>query len=330
MVVGVVMGKARKRRASARASASRAQKVPEQPARPVRTAVWAAIVAAFTALVVAVVTGAAGQLVDVRAAKDWVRDVSDRVFSRSDASSASPDQLDAGAALRLSVLEIDGSYGQNAAFPPAPASAWAPFFRSPEMPAMSSLLAAGGYAAGGLTVKVSIESRRNQPITVFDVRPVRMVREDVPHGVLVYVLNQGSPLERMTFDLDRPHPIGHRMDDGQTSGAGRPFFDVESVDLPSSGSVATLSLEFTTLRWAYRFGVAIDYSVGGRNYIQELPPGPAGAYRVAADLCQFGVTKNRLPAADVKRLGGLHYQSVRTVVGTDDGSGFTLATRKTC
>ncbi|BCJ41191.1 hypothetical protein GCM10010168_45110 [Actinoplanes ianthinogenes] len=310
------MGKSRKRRPTRAAPPPAAPPPAPEPPRPhrVRKALLATAGTVLTTLLVLVVTGAAGQIVDVPAAQDRLRALSDRLFGGDDEESAADPA--AGSALRVDVLDVDGSYGQVAAFPAEPASAWQPFFQSPDLPTMAALLTAGGWAGGGLKLTVSLESRRTQDITVFDVRPVRLHRRPIPHGAVVSVLNQGAPLERMAFDLDSPQPVARKLTgtDPAAAAKARPFFEVQTVPLPQAGARSVLLLEFTTLRAAYDFGVAIDYTTGGRSYTQELPGGP---YRVAADLCQAGA-----PA--------LHYDHVRTVSGGADGTAFTMTTQSSC
>jgi hypothetical protein len=315
------MGKSRRRR-PARAAP------PSEPSRPrrFRAALLGAAGTVVTTMLVLVVTGTAGQIVDVPAMQDRLRALSDRLFDGDDAGTVGTDPAD-GSAVRISVLGVDGSYGQVAAFPAEPASAWQPFFRSPALPSMPALLAAGGWAAGGLKLTVSLESRRTQDVTVFDVRPVRLHRQPIPHGALVSVLSQGAPLDRMAFDLDSPRPVAREMNGDDPVAQARPFFEVQTVSLPQAGSRAVLLLEFTTLRWAYDFGVAIDYTTGGRSYSQEVP---GGAYQVAADLCQAGDPRHPLSRADLRRLRALHYDRIRTVAGDGARTGFTMVTRSSC
>jgi hypothetical protein len=323
------MGKARRRRRAPTSGGPPAAPAPPRPARrSVLLAVGGAVGAAVTALVVAGATGLVGQVIDVPAAKDRVRQVRDRVFHRSAPSTASPEHRADGDGLGLSVLDVDGSYGRTAAFPAEPADSYRPFFRSADLPSMPSLLAAGGYAVGGLRIKVSIGSRRNEKIDVFDVRPVDLRRQEVTAGVLVYVLNQGSPVERMSFDLDSPRPTARLLGEGVESGPGTGYFDVQTVPLDGPGATAVLSLEFVTIRWSYTFDVDVHYHLGGRSYVQRLPRGPGGPYRVTADLCQLPTFRDRLAPADRTRLGRLRYGAVRSL---DEGAdGYMLRTRSGC
>ncbi len=289
--------------------------------RPTRSGRWTprrvlkwlggTLAAALAAVVIAAVTGIPGQILDGPKVKDALRDYDAQALVKG---------LRRGDALQLTVLDLTTLHGWAAAFPADRVAAAQQFLDQRAWPEdigdfFRRELDAGGYAIGSLVVELEVEGKRNQEITIYDIRP--LVRPaPIPVGAAVRIASEGDTTRQMVFDLDTPAPIAKAIPDGMdglgalTDTATSPFFRTQRIGLPD-GHKETLALTFVAVRGAYEFTLAIDYELGGQKFTQTVTLSGA-PFRVAADLCTLPGVAERLSDADRKQLAGLRYGQVTT------------------
>lgn len=214
----------------------------------------------------------------------------------------------------------DVNLGESAVFPPnAVASAPSGLFTQTKMPGeipseAHSLPAhemkAGGYLLGGAAVSVDVRTIGEVQATIHDVRVVNLKRLPVVTGKAFIIQGQGGGNEDITYDLDKPSPIGVTPQTGKAWQATR-HSDV------TAQKKDTFELLFATNLYAYTFNVAFDYVVNGKSYTQILnsQDGKPLLMRVSADLCP--TNRNQVSAAGRAKLGALHYTSINSNVLTD-------------
>jgi len=260
----------------------------------------AAIGAGLTAVVVAVVVAFASNMVDADRIGDGVRN-------------RDPEQLIAGFrpgdALQTTITNIhDGNDAWTAAFDEANLSAAERFMTLTEVPGdrngyFNAVLDAGGYAWGGMNLLLEVEGKRNQEITIFDIR-VNRSTVSVPSGAVVLVYNQGGDTSQMQIDLDAAVPVPQILDDNV--GPARPFFKVKRIGL-AAGQKETLSIEMDTVRSAYEFTLSIDYEVGGEKFTSVVDR-DGKPFRVTAIPCANASRSGGPSQSDDPLLAGVIYQ----------------------
>ncbi|MBK6017011.1 hypothetical protein [Streptomyces sp. MBT53] len=214
----------------------------------------------------------------------------------------------------------DVNLGESAVFPPnAVASAPSGLFTQTKMPAEISSevhslpaheMKAGGYLLGGAALSVDVRTVGQVQATIHDVRVVNLKRLPVFTGKAFIIQGQGGGNEDITYDLDKPSPIGVTPQTGKAWQATR-HSDVTAQKKDS------FELLFATNLYAYTFNVAFDYVVNGKSYTQMLngQDGKPLLMRVSADLCP--TNRNQVSAAGRAKLSALHYTSINSNVLTD-------------
>ncbi|MEV4351018.1 hypothetical protein AB0J83_41710 [Actinoplanes sp. NPDC049596] len=146
----------------------------------------------------------------------------------------------------------------------------------------SAALTDGAYAVQSLSLTVSLESRLDRKITVYDIKPVA-VPGPIVDGPLIALGNQGSTADEMIFDLDAAAPTALRAD-------ARPYFRSHSIIL-GRGEKNTVVMAFFALTASYSFRVAVSFEVDGRRYTEMLDR--AGRpFLLTPDLCPVRFTSS--------------------------------------
>lgn len=228
---------------------------------------WIAGVAAtvVSSLVLAVLGWAGPQLIDGAAAKDRLRQA-----ARADGD------------LRYTVEYLDG--GDDLVLPngatltdrqKSTLKDWStptnPMARLDGL--VGELRAAGAANPNVLTVRVTLEGRRNQPIKVDTVEPVNIRRQAPYAGIFLSIPPQGGGNTiKMIFNLDEAHPIarlpvpvkeGDPPKPTQSDGMqpGPPFFQNTTLTL-GDGEEDAIVIKSVATRWATSFDIRIAYRVG--------------------------------------------------------------------
>ena len=273
------------------------------PAKEHKARVWIIGVAAAVAatLVGTFVIAVVPQIFDVRKLGDDVR---------------------TGDALSITLLgEKNTSGGWQAVFPRADANAAQQFMVPGPFPQdvhdyLRRELDAGAFLLGGANLQVEVEGRRNEEITLYDVRPV-VTREQLPTGPVTAIGSQGNDTLQMTFNLDSPQPIATISDGSPQDGDA--YFDDRRIGF-TDGHKETLSLSLHAYTGAYSLAIAFDYEISGVKYTQMLRRA-TGPFRVAAALCVAQADRAKVPADVQRTFAGMSYQSA---VGVDFGSAYKI------
>ncbi|WP_155368087.1 hypothetical protein [Catellatospora vulcania] len=210
-----------------------------------------------------------------------------------------------GGQLRTAILGFQGPYGSgNYALPEQLLAAVPDAFdrRRPN----DELFALGMFTRGGGLLSFTVTNAGAQAATVYDVRPVNIVRECTPLGMAVELGSEGGEGPSFRFDLDAAAPRAFEVD---PQGRHTWFFEKRTITL-EPGRKESVSVQFDTLFGAYSFDLAIAFEAGGAKYTQLLR-NDAGPFRVASSLCPTPADRQQLTADQVAQLKKLRYRQVR-------------------
>ncbi|MGI5151576.1 hypothetical protein ACQEVC_35335 [Plantactinospora sp. CA-294935] len=164
----------------------------------------------------------------------------------------------------------------------------------------------GAFMVGGGELHFSVTNTGPEPVTIYNARPVNIVRECMPLGLAMLFRSEGGSSLTFRFNLDAAAPRARPMD-GRQDGPG--FFEKRRIEVGADRKV-NLSALFDTADGAYSFDLALEYEVGGVNHVQLVRLG-AAPMRIAAALCPTREVRQRLSDEQVARLRGLRYQHVK-------------------
>ena len=218
----------------------------------------AAIAAALAAMIGLALTGALGQIIDVPRAEDAMRP---------------------GDALRITTVSIStsGDGSRSVSFATAPSNLKALVGARADADSFFELaLDAGAYAWAPLNVRLLIEGRRNQKVSVVNVRAIDLRRQDPATALTFPLPAQGGATDQMVINLDSSVRVARVVSDAGT--AGKPFFDTIQITL-GDGDTTTIVIGFEASASAYTFNIAVDYRLGGRLYTQTVTRN-GGPFRV--------------------------------------------------
>jgi hypothetical protein len=145
-------------------------------------------------------------------------------------------------------------------------------------------LEAGAFALGWLALKVKLENITGSTMTVYNILPANVRREEVPLGpaILVGPAGGNNPLDQpkeVYLDLDEVPPVARDLWEKEP----RQFFDVNEISL-APGAAQTIFVILETDRSAYSFDVEFHFEVGGNKGSQILNR-KGSPFRVALNLC---------------------------------------------
>lgn len=196
--------------------------------------------------------------------------------------------------------------------------------------ALVKLIDARGYLLGGMKMNLVVTSKKGSTAEVMRVRPVNIKRLDkIPVGAAFLLPSQGGgEVRQMAFDMDSPSPIP-RHPAGAAGPEGEPYFSTNRITIEGNDKDGeAISAEFSTVKGAYSFQIAIEYRVNGKKEREkQLVPGvdgKPGTFRIAADLCPLPGLKPRLKTADLKVLANLRYKNLRVVDQQNLEQGYSL------
>ncbi|MFI6230122.1 hypothetical protein ACIBCR_22765 [Micromonospora echinospora] len=151
---------------------------------------------------------------------------------------------------------------------------------SHELFASGELRAAGAATVDVLTLRVTLEGRRNQDIFVDSVAPVVVERQAPFSGTLFYAPSQGAgTVTKMMFNLDERQPRARIVENyeegdgetarifaGLTDGAkpGALFFRENTLTIKDAQEDALL-IQSVATEQAVSFNIKIDYRIGGKK-----------------------------------------------------------------
>jgi len=216
------------------------------------------LLAGLSALVVAIVQGVPGQIVDVPAAKDALRPGDDIRFTSSEVFTANS---------RMRVITDDPSPvdAKLAAILAQPGGAVSDS-------AQKSLFRGLNFTS--MKFKIVLEGRRAEEITIESLTPHTITEADPPQGVLMDIPAQGEEDDISAFlDLDvRPHTLRDAvMPKGTDPGAftvpepGGPFLASKTISLKDREQVV-LNISIESIVHYYKFDFDATYIKGGKEY----------------------------------------------------------------
>jgi hypothetical protein len=208
---------------------------------------------ALTTLATGALTGIPGQVFDVEAVKDSIRPGPD--FRHS-----------------VEIVNLDDQ-GFSVAFRGRyqPTTAQQRLMRrldgvtAPQLAAQ--LRARGGVDLRTLSLRVVVEGRSNQTVTILDIRPIAVVRTAPVGGTLFSIPPQaGAPTMKMIVDLDDPTPVLRTvvLKNGWQPVGGRPFFEDNTIRLRDRER-DVLVIRATAERYSVAFKLEVDYLVGAKR-----------------------------------------------------------------
>ncbi|MER5966913.1 trypsin-like peptidase domain-containing protein [Streptomyces sp. NPDC002057] len=186
---------------------------------------------------------------------------------------------------------------------------------APMPAAMNRHVETRGYLLAGALVNLVVDGLDGN-VEITKVRPVGTVKEPIPLGAAFYFPSQGGGVVRaMDFDMDDTSPVA-RIPPGATDAGpvGEPFFTSRRITV-KQGESERLALNFSTVRAAYVFKVAVNYVAGGKQFSQFIEDGSGRprVFRISADPCPWDGMRGRLTEQDIRTLGTMHFRHVRTV-----------------
>ncbi|MEV0734268.1 HNH endonuclease signature motif containing protein [Polymorphospora sp. NPDC050346] len=130
----------------------------------------------------------------------------------------------------------------------------------------ADLRAAGAANPHTLTLRVTLEGRRNQPIRIDDVRPISLRRTDPHSGTLLDIPAQSSGQTiRMMFDFDEADPRARIAvpDGGVGNEPGDLFFKHHTLEVGDQAEEVVV-IESIIGQGAATFEIGVDYRIGGQ------------------------------------------------------------------
>jgi hypothetical protein len=229
--------------------------------------VWIAGVAATVvgSLVLAVLTWVGPQIIDGAAVKDWLREA-----ARADGD------------LRYTVEYVDGGFDlvlpQGATLTNGQKSTLKDWSTPANLMSglqglVEELRAAGAADPNVLTVRVTLEGRRNQPIKVDAIEPVNIRRQAPYSGIFLSIPPQGpGNTIKLMFNLDEVQPIARvavpvkegdppKPTEKDDIRPGPPFFQNTTLTV-NDGQEDAIVIQSVATRWATSFDIRIAYRVG--------------------------------------------------------------------
>jgi hypothetical protein len=131
----------------------------------------------------------------------------------------------------------------------------------------AQLRARGGVDVRALTLRIVLEGRSNQAVTILDMRPVAVARTVPVGGTLFSVPPQaGAPTMKMIVDLDKPLPVLRTvvLKHGWQPVGGRPFFEDITIRLRDRERDVLL-VRAVADRYSVAFKLEVDYLVGAKR-----------------------------------------------------------------
>lgn len=179
----------------------------------------------------------------------------------------------------------------------------------------------GAFSYDGAVVDLSIYNRQPDPSTINNVRIVNKRQVCPPEGLLFLEGSEGGGDDgvlNIIFSLDAAAPIAHgRSETGELETA--PYFDSHAERIgPQEETI--VHLDMSTVRFAYEFDIAIDYTSGGKAHTQIVRR-RGSPFRVTTTLCPSPELRVSISDHDVQRLKGQHYDLVRHRLGETDSTG---------
>jgi hypothetical protein len=220
-----------------------------------RPAAWIiGIVLASTATVVgAILTGIPSQLFDARAVKDQIRPggdisvVAEIVYlADEDRSMATGENYSPDAQLRHMLAQPGAAGGESPQF-------------------TQRVRAVGGANLNKLTIRTTLEGRRNQQVRIFGLRPEITESGRPLAGTLFDTQPQApSPNLQLKINFEEPSPVVREVvtdPDTQEQRDGDPYFDRNTISLDDrEQQVLNVRAEVSSKYIAFR--LAVDYRLG--------------------------------------------------------------------
>jgi hypothetical protein len=181
----------------------------------------------------------------------------------------------------------DVSSNLSLAFPKGMEKEAVPFLKTGQAPpnfatVIDQAYDVGAYAAGGITLSVTLHNNLDQPINVRHIQTVKTPGPAVD-GSMLFFGNQGQPTNRMHITLDAADPVPKAVIDHKDA---RPFFDKETVKLTDPSDDQTLVILLTAARGSYSFVLYLEFTIAGKRYTQRVDR-HGKPFQVAANMCKY-------------------------------------------
>jgi hypothetical protein len=126
---------------------------------------------------------------------------------------------------------------------------------------------AGGVPLGSELLRIQLEGRRNQEITVVDIRPKIIARAAPLDGTLFEAGSEGVATTRVGIDFDERAPLPREVpeDDGSFDAPetwGDPYFENFTIKLEDKASEDIL-IGIIATRYYIEFDLVLPYTLGG-------------------------------------------------------------------
>jgi hypothetical protein len=248
-----------------------------------RALVWSGglLTTGIAALVAALIVGLPAEVRDVPAVKDRVRDV-----ARGDE------------ALRITVVSTHDDEAFSMAFEGdyEPTPDQKQLMTAENLNAESAAAVerqfdeAGGASVGGELLQLQVEGRRNQQVTIVDIRP-RIIKRTIPlAGTLIDIPSEGQLATRMGLNLDERLPVPREVPEDiffdEVDKWGGKYFEKFTINLKDQGS-ETLLIGLFTLRHYIEFDLVFTYTLGGVSKTQTVDNN-GRHFRITAPNCIEG------------------------------------------
>jgi hypothetical protein len=229
----------------------------ERPRFSSRALAWGGglLTAAISALITALLVGLPTEVQDVPAVKDRVREL-----ARGDKP------------LRINVVSTHHDESFSMVFPgdyePTPDQKQQLADNlSPETAAAAErdFDKAGAASLGEELLQLQVEGRRNQQVTIVDIRPKIVKRTSPLAGTLFRIPSEGALATRMGINFDEKIPTPREVPEDGFSAVdtwGGRYFEKFTINLKDRGS-ETLLIGLSTLHHYVEFDLVFTYTLGG-------------------------------------------------------------------
>jgi hypothetical protein len=127
---------------------------------------------------------------------------------------------------------------------------------------------AGGVRVGNLSLRITLEGRRNQQIRITGIVPEIIQRSEPLAGTLFDMPGQGGEASlRMLLNLDENRPVVREMakdSDPLNLKYGSPYFDANTISLKDTEQQVVI-LRVRAERFFVTFRLRVEYQIGGET-----------------------------------------------------------------
>lgn len=148
----------------------------------------------------------------------------------------------------------------------------------------------GGVQIGVQGTTVTVEGARARDVAITDIRPRILSREPNLAGTRLNDPPQGGLApEQIGFNLDDPHPVARKLDDGKL---GTSFFADTAFQL-ADGEIVLFKVQTFATKAHYRWVLDIDMVIDGKRQVYTVKPDGRDAFDVTGPSPRYGAEFRR-------------------------------------